>query len=319
MSAAKLLDPRETHRLIQSPERGLRLFLRQLPASGRCVGSVLYVHGGTFPSAVSIAHRLDGWSWRDDLAAAGFDVWGLDFHGFGPFSDPWPQLAAPAVAHPPLSRCAAASRQLEAALRAILAETGAAPVSLIAHSWGSMVAGMVAGRCPDLVDRLVLFGPIARREPSAPRERLPAWRLVSVEDQWARFTADTPADTPPVLSAAHFAAWAERYLDGDPASRDRTPPAVRVPAGAFQDIYDAWAGDLAYDPAAVRAPVVVIRGAWDSMCTDADAARLRASLVNPTERREVVIPRARHRRHQESGRFALYRASLAFLRDDIRA
>ena len=312
MSAAPLLDPRETHHLVPSSEPGLRLFLRRLPASGRRVGSVLYVHGGTFPSAVSIAHRLDGWSWRDDLAAAGFDVWGLDFHGFGPFSDPWPELAAPAEAHPPLGRCAAAARQLEAALRAIAAETGA-PVSLIAHSWGSMVAGALAGRCPELVDRLVLFGPIARREPSAPRLALPAWRLISVQDQWARFVADTPANHPPVLSAAHFAAWAERYLDGDPASRTRTPPAMRTPAGPFQDIYDAWAGDLAYDPAMVRAPVAVIRGAWDSLCTDADAAWLTASLVNAAERRDVVIPRGGHLLHLESGRGALYRASLAFL------
>src|SRR5437588_3922497 len=34
-----------------------------------------YVHGGTFPSGLSIAHRFDGRSWRDELCAAGFHVW----------------------------------------------------------------------------------------------------------------------------------------------------------------------------------------------------------------------------------------------------
>jgi hypothetical protein len=29
------------------------------------VRPVLYIHGATFPSAPSIAHRFDGWSWRD--------------------------------------------------------------------------------------------------------------------------------------------------------------------------------------------------------------------------------------------------------------
>ena len=77
-----LLDPREAHFRIPSSHAGLSLFLRHLPppegASPQRV--VLYVHGATFPSALSIAHRFDGRSWRDELCAAGFDVWGLDFH-----------------------------------------------------------------------------------------------------------------------------------------------------------------------------------------------------------------------------------------------
>ena len=312
MPIAPKLDPDEIHRLIASPIPGRRLFLRGLPAAAPRRGSVLYVHGGTFPSATSIAHRIEGWSWRDALATAGFDVWGLDFHGFGPFSDPWPEQAEPAGAHPPLGGCAVASAQLEAAARAILAEGGAGRLSLIAHSWGSMVAGDLAGRCPDLIDRLVLFGPIARRD-GTPQPKLPAWRLVSVEDQWRRFTADTPAGVAPVLPEAWFAAWAEAYLDGDPASRARTPAAVATPSGPFQDIADAWAGRLAYDPGRVRAPVALIRGAWDSMCTDADAAWLLGALAGAARRREVVAPRGGHLLHLETGRGELFRAAAAFL------
>ena len=61
------LDPRETHALIPSPHPGLRLFLRHLPPPDGTApkGVVLYVHGGTFSSALSIAHRFDGRSWRD--------------------------------------------------------------------------------------------------------------------------------------------------------------------------------------------------------------------------------------------------------------
>ena len=39
------------------------------------------MHGATFPSALSIAHRFDGRSWRDELCDEGFHVWGFDFHG----------------------------------------------------------------------------------------------------------------------------------------------------------------------------------------------------------------------------------------------
>ncbi|MGC8476840.1 MAG: alpha/beta hydrolase [Acetobacteraceae bacterium] len=303
------LDPNEIHRLIPSPEPGRRLFLRGLPAGAPRVGIVLYVHGGTFPSATSIAHRIEGWSWRDALATAGFDVWGLDFHGFGPFSDPWPETSP---AQPPLGGCAAASAQLEAAVRAILAETGQPRLSLIAHSWGSMVAGDLAGRCPELIERLALFAPIARRDGPAAAP-LPAWRLITPQDQWRRFTADTPPGEAPVMPEAWFAAWAEAYLDGDPASRTRTPPAVATPCGPFQDIFDAWAGRLAYDPGRVRAPVALIRGAWASMCTDADAGWLLGALSGAAERREVVVPRAGHLMHLETARGALFRATSAFL------
>jgi NADPH:quinone reductase-like Zn-dependent oxidoreductase len=80
------LDHREQHFFIPGPKNNLRLFLRLLTSEKLLtVGrrAVLYVHGATFPSALSIAHRFDGRSWRDALCQAGFDVWGLDFYGFG--------------------------------------------------------------------------------------------------------------------------------------------------------------------------------------------------------------------------------------------
>src|ERR1700722_3364178 len=42
------------------------------------------------------------------------------------------------------------------------------PVST-SHSWGSMVAGQLAGDHPALVERVVLFAPIARRDPQQRR------------------------------------------------------------------------------------------------------------------------------------------------------
>src|SRR5271167_4969534 len=148
--AAPKLDARERHERIAGPHPGLSLFLRHLPPSGPSAGReriVLFVHGGTFPSALSIAHRFDGRSWRDELSDAGFHVWGLDFHGFG-YSDPYKDTAS----KNPLGRTEHASRQLEQAVRFILAHHARPSLSLIAHSWGTMVAGHLAARCPELVD-----------------------------------------------------------------------------------------------------------------------------------------------------------------------
>ena len=124
-SAAAKLDPREQHFRIPGPREGLSLFLRFLPAlpaasdQSRPRRAVLYVHGATFPSALSIAHRFDGKSWRDALNEAGFDVWGLDFYGFG-HSDRYPEMSKPAAEGLPLCVAEDAARQLEVAVRFIL-------------------------------------------------------------------------------------------------------------------------------------------------------------------------------------------------------
>src|SRR5215510_11560737 len=139
-TTAPRLDPREQHYWIAGPREGLRLFLRRLlparPTASR-PRPVLYVHGATFPSGLSIAHRFDGISWRDTLCAAGFDVWGLDFHGFGS-SDSYPEMDEPPEANASLCRAADAAEQLAAGARFILARCGHPRLALIAHSWGSL-------------------------------------------------------------------------------------------------------------------------------------------------------------------------------------
>src|SRR5882724_7414364 len=107
-NSAPKLDPREQHHWIASPRAGLQLFLRHLPPAKPSDRIVLYVHGATFPSALSIAHRFDGYSWRDALCGAGFDVWGFDFHGFG-YSDRYSAMNEPPQTNPPLCRAQDAS------------------------------------------------------------------------------------------------------------------------------------------------------------------------------------------------------------------
>jgi pimeloyl-ACP methyl ester carboxylesterase len=97
--------------------------LRRLAPSPGALRPVLYVHGATFPSALSVAHRFANGSWRDALVQAGFDVWALDFQGFGG-SDRYVEMAAPADAAGPLLLAVDAVRQLEAAVRFITERTG---------------------------------------------------------------------------------------------------------------------------------------------------------------------------------------------------
>lgn len=319
-SIAAKLDAREQHFRILGPREGMMLFLRALPAVSTAFEprrAVLYVHGATFPSALSIAHRFDGRSWRDALCDVGFDVWGLDFYGFG-CSDRYPEMRLPAQDNAPLCVAEDAAAQLAAAARFILGHQNIAKLSLIAHSWGSMPACRFAGAHPALVDRLVLFGPIGRREPARYETppAFPAWRDVSCEDQWKRFIEDVPAHEAPVLSRAHFDDWSARYLDSDPESRSRDPSSVRTPLGPFSEIIKAWHGELAYDPAAVRAPVAIIRGEWDGLIPDKDARWLFDAFTRSPNKRDIKIGRGTHLMHLEAMRPALWRESVAFLHGD---
>jgi pimeloyl-ACP methyl ester carboxylesterase len=318
MDAPKL-DPREQHRTIPGPHPGLKLFLRYLPPAATPAGSdnvVLYVHGATFPSALSIAHRFDGRSWRDALCEAGFHVWAFDFQGFGS-SDRYAEMNAPASESEPLCRAEDAGHQVARVARFILEHHGVERLSIISHSWGSMPAGRFAGDHPEQINRLVLFGPIAQR----PRRRYekpptgPGWRVVTLRDQWERFVEDVPRGEPEVLSRAHFEEWGERYLDADPASRGRNPPGVQIPTGPFMDILRAWHGELAYDPARVRAPVAIIRGEWDGLIPDEDARTLFDAFRAAADKRDVKIGRATHLMHLEAMRHALHQESIAFLLD----
>lgn len=292
---------------------GSKLMLHHYPGPSAEAkrGTVLYVHGATFPAELSVGFKFDNWSWADDLQSAGFDVWALDFAGFGgsdPYTEP-PEDAIP-------GRCGAAVRRIEAVLHEILACSSEAKVSIVAHSWGTIPAGAFAASHPDPVARLVLFGPIAKRQGTVDTTAMPASYRVSIEDQYQRFTEDVPEGEPPVLSNAHFADWAVAYLATDKSSGDVNPPAVLVPSGPAADIRDAWSGHFPYDPAQIVCPALIVRGEWDSLTQDADAAWLSGNLSRVANVQDIKIARATHLAHLEAGRFDLYKACRDFLLGD---
>jgi pimeloyl-ACP methyl ester carboxylesterase len=244
-------------------------------------------------------------------------VWGLDFRGYGG-SNRYDEMRFPAQDRPPLGTSEDAEAQLEAAVRFILSHQGTTQLSLISHSWGSMPAGRFCGAHPELVERWVLFAPIGRgslrRYESPPQ--LPAWRVVTLEDQWRRFVEDVPQGESPVLSPVHFRDWGKRYLDTDPESHARNPAGVKVPFGPLSDIMKASHGTLAYDPGLVRCPIAIIRGAWDGVLPDEDARWLFDAFTRAPSKRDIKIARGTHLMHLEAMRLALWRESIAFLEAD---
>jgi pimeloyl-ACP methyl ester carboxylesterase len=309
------LDSREEHFRIPSGIDSYEIFLRYLPALSATGSSrvVLYVHGATFPSALSIAHRFDGHSWRDDLAAADYHVWGFDFLGYGA-SDRFREMELPPEANLPLGSASEASGQIGQVVRFILAHCGVERISIVAHSWGTIATGLFVAQHPELIDRLVFFAPLAQRQGSGGQSPvLPAWRLITLADQWKRFVEDVPAGELPVLSKRNFDEWGKIYLATDPESGTRSPTSVKTPSGPIADIFAAWHGHLAYDPAEIEAPTAIVRGEWDSLVTDADARWLFDALRAAPIKRDVKISRGTHLMHLEESRYALYREAQSFL------
>lgn len=320
--------PAEEVHFVPLDAGGLRIHLRhQRPAgSVACPATspVLFVHGATFPSALAAAFRFDGVSWMTALASRGFDVWALDFLGYGE-ADRYPEMREPAMANPPLGRAPEAARQIAAAAAFIASRSAScrpsdsAKLSIVAHSWGTIAAGRYTADHPGRVDRLVLFGPVSRRAGDADTSAIPAWQEVTADEQAARFTGYVPAGEPPVFDSRHLSAWGPAYLASDPTSGDRSPPSVRVPNGPIADLVAAWSGRLPYDPARITVPTLIVRGEWETITTDADARWLYDALVRAPVRRDVKIGRATHVMHLETSRRELYAETALFLAGDAEA
>jgi len=274
---------------------------------------LLYVHGATFPAALSVGYRFGGQSWADHLQRHGFDVWAFDFIGFGGSTRP-PAMRAPAAGVLPIGRAAEAAIALGAVIDHISSTRGGARVHLVAHSWGTMVAALLACDRPEAVGRVVMFGPFAQRQvtglPSP--EGIGAWRDVSIAEQLKRFVEDVPPGHSPVLLEPDLAQWALAYLATDPEADHRKPAAVRIPNGPQADIIAAMSGRLVYDPGKVAAPTLIVRGAWDHLCRDGDAAWLMKSL-GARDKADVLIPAATHLMHLEHGRDRLFAATTDWL------
>jgi len=294
----------QTFRLAATDHRP-SLFIRRQPSGG---APVLYVHGATFPSALSVGFDFGNGSWMDDWNARGFDAWAFDFAGFGE-SGRYAAMSEPADRHLPLGRAPEAAQQVADVVALIQRETSQQErgrrVSLVSHSWGGAPAALATIARPDAIDRLVLFAPIARRTGGMPSS-LTAWGDVPNEAQYARFIEDVPEGHPPVLEG--FDRWAPAYLASDPDAAKRTPPAVRIPSGPRADNMDTWAGQCFWDPAQITRPLTIVRGAWDSLSRDADAATILEVATAAPSRHDVKLDAGTHLMHLETGRHRLYDA-----------
>ncbi len=302
---------------IQGPVAGLRLGLRHASRADDPRASdkiVLLLPGAAVPVSGNPDYPFTpGRSMMTALAETGLDVWALDYYGYGE-SDRYPQMEKPADTAI-LGRAADCARQVESAVRFLRQKRSVTRVMLIGDSAGTMVAGVFATQRPELVSRLILFGPVTPFTAGpASGQGLPAYALMTPRDLWDQFASWSEEAGPPrVLDARSYEAWAREYLRSDSSSGTRTPPSVRMPNGFQHDTAEVAAGRFVYDPGQIKAPTLLVMGESDQIATFQGAQWLLRALHQAASRELLVIGHGSHTIQFESERTQLYRAMGEFL------
>ncbi len=308
--------------MVPAGDAGAEVFLRSKRPEGAAAGgprTLLMVHDALFGASTSFDLPFAGVSWVDYVASRGFDVWTLDIRGFGRSSRP-AELSRPAEQGEPVARGADAMKDLAAAVAHIRRTRGVEKLSLLGHGWGAGLAGRFAAENPAQIERLVLFAPDWLREGGSRTEQAGAtgaWRTLTQAQLRDGILSQAPEDRRAALLPPgwfeHFAGvtWAL-----DPDGVRQNPQVLRVPNGPLADAREYWnAGRAWWDPAALRAPALVVAGEWDRTTPPALGFTLFGQMAQSPGKRMVVLGDGTHNMWMERNRGALFQAVQVFLEE----
>lgn len=271
--------------------------------------TLVMIHGATYSSASLFDVPVEGQSFMDTLARAGYDVWAVDIRGFG-------GSTKPAGGTEPVAPAPTAADDLEAAVDFVLETRKLARINVLGMSWGGSVAGIFAARAGQKLLKLVLVTPLwlsdkpLRIDAGQP---LNAYRTITpaaFEVAW-RVAAPEPAREA-LIPAGWFEIWLQTTLAANP---EATPEGqFDAPSGPIQDVRQHWtAGKPLYDPSHIEVPVLIIAAEWDLDVRVDMAQDLFHKLENARYKRFVEVGQATHMLLLERHRMQGYDAIIQFL------
>jgi pimeloyl-ACP methyl ester carboxylesterase len=248
------------------------------PRPGETKLPVLFlVHGSSLSARTTYDLEVPGageYSIMNVFARHGFDVWTMDFEGYG--------RSGRTSGNSDIKSGVA---DLSAAMDVVARETGQERASFIGESSGALRAGAFAMARPERIARLVFVAftytgagspTLAKRAEQVEFFRAHNRRTRDRAMIESIFTRDKPGTADPRVPAA----IAEAEL----------PWGDTVPTGTYLDM---TANLPVVDPAKVLAPVMMVRGEHDGIATDADLLDFFGKLPNQ-DRQYVVIAGAAH-------------------------
>ncbi len=296
------------------PNTQLTVYARNKRKAGASITperTLLMVHGATYPASVAFDLPIEGASWMDHLANAGFDVWVMDLPGYGR-SDRPREMDGPSEASDPIITTDTAILAVSAVVNMILAERGIEKLNLLGWSWGTAIMAGYTQANPSRVNRLALFAPLwlitgtpTIGDPSA---KLGAWRAVTKAEAKARWLRGVPEDAQAsLIPAGVFDAFWEAAQATDSAGAAMNPPVLRAPNGVVFDAGRYWMKNApTWDPGQIECPVMIVMGEWDADTPPSMANRIFPLLTKAREKRLVLLGRGTHTMALEAERHALF-------------
>ena len=259
------------------------------------------VHGSSFGGKggfdLDVPGR-PGYSFMDAFARRGFDVWTMDFEGYGR-SDRTTSN----------SNLSMAAEDLRAGTDVAFAATGKRSAMFYGSSSGALRAALFAEAHPERVERVILDAFVYTGE-GAPtlirrRERLAEWRASHVRKVdraffHSIFNRDLPGTSEEGI--------ADALADAELALGDT------MPTGTYLDM---CANLPVVTPGRLTCPVMIVRGEHDGIATEADLLDYFAKL-GTQDRRFVVIPGMAHVSYLSKNRAVFFQAMEEFLRPPAR-
>ena len=145
------------------------------------------------------------------------------------------------------------------------------------------------------------------------------YRHVDVAAAKARWLAGVAQDKhEQLIPRGWFEAWVKATLATDPWGARQTPPVMRAPNGVFADLQTPGEWVPPYDPAAVKAPTLLVKAEWDADTPSYMAQTLFPLLVNAPRKLYVEIGEGTHSVMLEKNRMQLFRAVQEFLDSPAR-
>jgi pimeloyl-ACP methyl ester carboxylesterase len=248
------------------------------PKPGELAKPVLFLaHGSSVSARPSFDLTVPGhddYSLMDQFAAYGFDIWTVDFEGYGRSSIGSGN-----------SDIATGAENIKAAAEVILRETGQSRFHLMGESSGALRAGSFAMAHPERVERLVLVSftytgegspTLSKRSESVEYYRTHNRRPRDREMIRSIFTRDKPGTSDPAV--------AEAMADAEMKFGDT------VPTGSYLDMTTRLP---IVDPLKLPVPVLIARGEYDGIATEDDLLSFFRKLPVP-DREFAILPGASH-------------------------
>ena len=263
----------------QKGETKLWMFRKRVgaPQAGKPALPVLFLVHGSSISSTGFDLTVPGkgeYSLMDTFARFGFDVWTMDFEGYGRSSRTEGN-----------SNIADGVEDLKVALPVVTRETGQPKMHVFGESSGALRAGAYAMAQPEMINRLVLaaFTYTGEGSPTL-KDRAKQLEFYRTHNRRPRdrdmirsiFTRDKPGTSDPAVGEA--LADAEMKYGND------------IPTGTYLDM---TANLPVVDPLKVHVPILLVRGEYDGIATEADLLSFYRQLTIP-DRQMIILPGAAH-------------------------